>query len=190
MFETCCWCCRPSGSGGRHLKGEHVKDAAQDGSVKVLILSIVIFRWRQAGSRVHGGPPRRPPGAFMCGHRCATTTKHWTPLPHHHRRHRRQHVKDAAQGAAENISEDVAQDLAFGDGRRAPSSPRHHRHHHRRRRLCTARTEMGVQLGSSVEFLILGRNWAAQWHLARDVGKRFRGCRAKRLCVYFTIRAF
>ena len=35
-FETCCWCCRPSGSGGRHVKGEHVKDAAQDGSVKVL----------------------------------------------------------------------------------------------------------------------------------------------------------
>jgi len=27
----------------------------------------------------------------------------------------------------------------------------------------------------------LGRNWAAQWHLARAVGKRFRGCRAKRL---------
>ena len=28
-----------------------------------------------------------------------------------------------------------------------------------------------------------GRNWAAQWHLARAVGKRFRGCRAKRLYV-------
>ena len=25
---------------------------------------------------------------------------------------------------------------------------------------------------------------AAQWHLARAVGKRFRGCRAKRLYVY------
>ena len=24
-----CWCGRPSGSGGRHVKGEHVKDAAQ-----------------------------------------------------------------------------------------------------------------------------------------------------------------
>ena len=23
-----CWCGRPSGSGGRHVKGEHVKDAA------------------------------------------------------------------------------------------------------------------------------------------------------------------
>ena len=22
----------------------------------------------------------------------------------------------------------------------------------------------------------VGRNWAAQWHLARAVGKRFRGC--------------
>ena len=30
----------------------------------------------------------------------------------------------------------------------------------------------------------LGRYWAAQWHLARAVGKRFRGCRAKRLCVH------
>ena len=29
-----------------------------------------------------------------------------------------------------------------------------------------------------------GRNWAAQWHLARAVGKRFRGCRAKRIYVY------
>jgi len=28
-----------------------------------------------------------------------------------------------------------------------------------------------------------GRNWVAQWHLARAVGKRFRGCRAKRLYV-------
>jgi len=27
----------------------------------------------------------------------------------------------------------------------------------------------------------LGRYWTAQWHLARAVGKRFRGCRAKRL---------
>ena len=29
------------------------------------------------------------------------------------------------------------------------------------------------------------RSWAAQWHLARAVGKRFRGCRAKRLYVDF-----
>jgi len=43
-FETCCWCCRPSGSKGRHVKGGHVKDAAQDGSVKVFILSIAIFQ--------------------------------------------------------------------------------------------------------------------------------------------------
>ena len=31
---------------------------------------------------------------------------------------------------------------------------------------------------------VLGRYWAAQWHLARAVGKRFRGCRAKRLYVH------
>jgi len=33
-----------------------------------------------------------------------------------------------------------------------------------------------------------GRNWAAQWHLAWAVGKRFRGCRAKRLCVHKNCR--
>ena len=33
----------------------------------------------------------------------------------------------------------------------------------------------------------LGRYWAAQWHLARAVGKRFRGCRAKRLYVHFDL---
>ena len=62
---------------------------------------------------------RRPPGACMCGNRCATTTAHWTPLPHHQhhrrrRRRRRQHVKDAAQGVLEDVAEDVVQDLAFG----------------------------------------------------------------------------
>ena len=31
----------------------------------------------------------------------------------------------------------------------------------------------------------LGHYWAAQCHLARAVGKRFRGCRAKRLYVHF-----
>jgi len=45
--------------------------------------------------------------------------------------------------------------------------------HRRRRRLCAAR-------GS----LRWGRNWAAQRHLARAVGKRFWGCRAKRLYVH------
>jgi len=30
----------------------------------------------------------------------------------------------------------------------------------------------------------LGHYWAAQWHLTRAVGKRFRGCHAKRLYVY------
>ena len=31
----------------------------------------------------------------------------------------------------------------------------------------------------------LGRYWAAQWHLARAVDKRFRGCRAKRLYLHY-----
>ena len=43
--------------------------------------------------------------------------------------------------------------------------PRHHR-----------RRPVFVQFA-----LIWGRKWAAQSHLARAVGKRFRGCRAKRL---------
>ena len=33
----------------------------------------------------------------------------------------------------------------------------------------------------------LGRYWAAQWHLARAVGKRFRGCRAKRLYLHYKL---
>jgi len=32
------------------------------------------------------------------------------------------------------------------------------------------------------------RNWAAQWHLARALGKRFRGCRTKRLYVYIFLK--
>jgi len=40
------------------VKVEHVKDAAQDGSVKVFILSIVIFQWRQTGSRGPSSSPR------------------------------------------------------------------------------------------------------------------------------------
>jgi len=63
-----------------------------------------------------------------------------------------EHVKDAAQGVAEGVMgdmpQDVAQDLAFGPGRRVPSSP-----------LATtaaaavfAHAEIGAQLGSSVAF--------------------------------------
>ena len=85
-----------------------MKDAAQDEGVEVFIFSIVIFQWRRAGSR---GPSSSTPG---CVHRCATTTAHWTPLPHHHHYRRCQHVKDAAQGVAEDVAEDLVQDLAFG----------------------------------------------------------------------------
>ena len=77
-------------------------------------------------------------------------------------------VNDAAQGAVEDVPQDVAQDLASGPGLCAPSSPRHHR-----------RRPVFVQFA-----LRWGRNWAAQWHLARAVGKRFRGCRAKRIYIY------
>ena len=49
------------------------------------------------------------------------------------------------------------------------------------RHATTAATAVFVQLA-----LIWGRNWAAQWHLARAVGKRVRGYRAKHLYVYIS----
>ena len=76
-------------------------------------------------------------------------------------------MNDAAQGVVEDVPQDVAQDLGFGPGQRSPSSPRHHR-----------RRPVFVHLA-----LRWGRNWAAQWHLAWAVGKRFQRCRAKRLYV-------
>jgi len=54
---------------------------------------------------------------------------------------------------------------------RGPGVARPHRH------ATTAAAAVFVQLT-----LRWGRNWAAQWHLARAVGTRFRGCRAN--CVY------
>jgi len=77
-------------------------------------------------------------------------------------------VKDAAQ----DVAEDVPQD-GTGLGLRDPCGARPPRHD-------TAAAAF-VQLA-----LRCGRNWAAQWHLARAVGKRFRGCRAKRLYVIKT----
>ena len=82
-------------------------------------------------------------------------------------------MKDAAQGVAEDVSLDVSQDLAFGArAARVLLATRH---------ATTAAAAVFVQLA-----LRWGRNRAAQWHLARAVGKRFRGCRAKRFCVYFS----
>jgi len=46
------------------------------------------------------------------------------------------------------------------------------------RHASTAAAAVFVQLA-----LRWGRNWAAQWHLARAVAKRFRGCRVKHLYV-------
>jgi len=81
-------------------------------------------------------------------------------------------VNDAAQGVVEDVPQETwRRTWASGPGRRAPSLPRHHR-----------RRPVFVQFS-----LRWGRNWAAQWHLARAVGKRFRGCRAKRLYVYTTL---
>ena len=68
------------------------------------------------------------------------------------------HVKDAAQGVVGGVvggvPQDVAQEMAFG-------------------------ARVLAQLALRWE-----RNWAAQWHLARAVRKRFRGCRTNHLYVY------
>jgi len=87
------------------------------------------------------------------------------------------HVKDAAQGVAEGLlvtcHRKWRRTWASGAGWRA--FPRH---------ATTAAAFLFVQLT-----LRWGRNWAVQWHLARAVGKRFRGYRAKRLYVYKKITA-
>ena len=57
-----------------------------------------------------------------------------------------EHVNDAARGVAGDVPQDVAQDLAFGAR--------------------AARALLFVQFA-----LRWGRNWAAQWHFARAVGK-------------------
>jgi len=118
-----CWCGRPSDSGGRHVKGEHVKDAANaafQGAEK-----------RYAAAR--GDPDETPPTH--------------TPALRWHMKDG--HVNDAAQGAVEDVPQDVTQDL--GSRARAarallarppPPPPC----------LCADRAEMGAQLGSSVAF--------------------------------------
>ena len=74
-------------------------------------------------------------------------------------------MKDAAQevkeDVAEDVTQDVAQDLAFG-ARAA------------RGLIATPLPPPPPSL-CSCDSLRWGRNWAAQWHLARAVGKRFRG---------------
>jgi len=55
----------------------------------------------------------------------------------------------------------------LGPGRRAPFSPRHHH--------C---------LRAAGDMLRWERNWAAQWRLARNLGRNFRECHAKRLYVH------
>jgi len=69
--------------------------------------------------------------------------------------------------ALKDVPQDVAQDLAFG-ARAA-------------RALIATTTTAAVFVQPALRW---GRNWAAQWHLARAVGKRFRDCRAKRLYVH------
>jgi len=75
-----------------------------------------------------------------------------------------EHVKDGARRCGGR-----ATGRGAGLGLRGPGGARPHRH------ATTAAAAVFMQLA-----LRWGRNWAAQWHLARAVGKRFR---AKRLYV-------
>ena len=126
-----------------------MKDAAQDGSVKVLVLSIAIFQWRWTGSRgpssstlgcVHVRPPVRDDDGTL-DPPPAPPPPPPPPPPARSRTLRRTSRRTWRRT------------WPSGPGRRVPSLPRHHR---RRRRLCAARAEMGAQLGSSVAFAVLG----------------------------------
>ena len=137
---------------------ENLLGAAENGGVKVLI---VVFSLSSSGGthaqQTHANPPRCP-WATREGraHKGCTAG--------------RGGGRGGGLGGGRAAGCGVRPGLrASGPGRRAPYLPRHHR----RRRLCAAR-------GS----LRWGRNWAAQWYLARAVGKRFRRCHAKRLYVY------
>jgi len=168
----------------RHGKDEHVNDMAQDAAQDVAqdVTQDVLGAAEDGSMKVFIGCPSSSGGTYAQHTRVAPRAALWQHV-------KDEHVKDAAQDVAEDVPKDVPQDVTtvffFGAKAEHASSPRHHR----RRRLCAARAEMGAQLGSSVAFCRFGGaiNWAAQWHLARPVGKRFRGCRAKRLFVHLTL---
>ena len=69
-----------------------------------------------------------------------------------------EHEKDAAQGAAEDVTEDVPQDAPQNLALGAWAA---------RALLATAAASIFMQL----MLLRWGRNWAAQWRLARAVGR-------------------
>ena len=61
-LETICWCRKPSGSGSRHVKGEHVEDvanAALQGAKKVMLRRAATRTPAQPRTRF-GSRPRRP----------------------------------------------------------------------------------------------------------------------------------
>ena len=78
-------------------------------------------------------------------------------------------TKGVAQDVAEDLPRDVAQTWALGA---------------RAARALLATPPPPPPFLRSSRLGERGRYWAAQWHLARAVGKRFRGCRAKRLYVH------
>ena len=180
---------------------QDVTGATEDGSVGVSILPIVIFqRWNPHPTHacvlvLHVSPKGKRLGRHACAGRkfhrwkmtmekistftlppsaAPSTFSSFTCRPR------------AAWGAVKGTAQDVAEDVGRRRGRgregvfirgaglclRGPGGARPPRH------ATIAAAAVFAQLA-----LGLGRNWAAQWHSARAVGKRFRGCRAKRLNV-------
>ena len=139
---------------------ENVLGAAEDGGVKVLILPIVIFQWRRAGSR---GALLVDPRVRACAATGARRRRHIGP-PSHTTTTTTTTITAAASAAAKALRtrrgafwrtfwralrRALRRTWPSGPGRHVPSS---RRHQHRRSRLCAARAEMAAHLGSSVAF--------------------------------------
>jgi len=87
-FGTLCWCGRPSGSGGRHVKGEHVKDAAN-----------AAFQGAKKYAAARGDPGTSPtPDEVRIHAKHMRTTSSACPY-HHYRHHRRHHHRLLLQPA-------------------------------------------------------------------------------------------
>ena len=142
-----------------HRVAEDLLGAAKDGSVNVLIVASVAHRVAEdvLGAAKDGSARVLIVAQDLTFHRGKRRSSRGGGRVGRREGREREGVHGAGHGL-------------LGPGRRAPSSPRHH---HRRSCLCTA--------GDTLRW---GRNWAAQWCLARTLGRRFRGCRAKRLYVH------
>ena len=143
------------------MKDGHVKDAAEDVAEDVTL---------DAAGDVFGAAKDGSVKVLIL----TRVILQWrNPRPTHACRPPRPHVKDAAQGVAEDVSQDATQDLAFRARATGGAHPPRH----------ATTAAVFVHLTPTLRY---GRNWAAQWHYWPGLwgGKRFRGCRAKRLYVH------